>query len=122
MGKKPANPIDRLRSAKRPGLTARLESVRYLNAVKSRRTVPIGPLVGAVIAAGHTSLDSQAKALGLRRSTTWTIMKTKHKLGHLNAKTTQQILENSDTPASVRAFIEEALEFRMLRGTKIQNK
>jgi hypothetical protein len=35
----------------------------------------------ALIACGYTKLDKQAKALGVRRSTAWTIVKVKHKLG-----------------------------------------
>ena len=61
------------------------------------------------MAAGYISLDEQAKALGLNRSTVWTIVKSKHKLGRLNAKTTQTILANPDTPASVRAVIQQYL-------------
>ena len=56
--------------------------------------MPIQPIVNALIAAGYSSLDNQARALGLNRSTAWTIIKNKHKLGRLNIKTTQRILEN----------------------------
>ena len=72
-----------------------------------RRAVPIQEIADALVAAGYTSLDKQAKALGLHRSTAWTIIKKKHKLGRLNAKTTQSILANPDTPASVRAVIQQ---------------
>jgi len=72
-----------------------------------RRTMPIQPIVNALIAAGYSSLDNQARALGLNRSTAWTIIKNKHKLGRLNIKTTQRILENPDTPPDVRAVIEQ---------------
>jgi hypothetical protein len=58
------------------------------------------------VAAGYTSLDKQAKALGLHRATTWTIMKTRHKLGRLNRDTARRILENPDTPQSVRVIIQ----------------
>ena len=44
----------------------------------------------ALIADGYTSLDAQAKALGLLRSTAWTIMKARHKLGRLSLKNNQQ--------------------------------
>jgi hypothetical protein len=40
----------------------------------------------ALVASGYTSLDEQAKALGLNRSTTWTIVKAKHKLGRLSPR------------------------------------
>ena len=42
----------------------------------------------ALIACGYTKLDKQAKALGVRRSTAWTIVNVKHKLGRLSSKTT----------------------------------
>ena len=49
--------------------------------------VQIQDITAALVESGYTSLDQQAKALGLRRSTTWTIIRTKHKLGRLSAKT-----------------------------------
>jgi len=61
----------------------------------------------ALIECGYTSLDQQAKALGIHRSTAWTIIKTKHKLGRLSAKTTSRILANPETPPSVRAVIQQ---------------
>ena len=60
-----------------------------------------------MVATGYTSLDNQAKALGIHRATAWTIIKKKHKLGRLNAKTAQSILANPGTPASVRAVIRQ---------------
>jgi hypothetical protein len=59
----------------------------------------------ALVTSGYTSLDQQAKALGIHRSTTWTIIKNKHKLGRLSAKTTSRILANPETPPSVRAVV-----------------
>jgi hypothetical protein len=66
----------------------------------------------ALIASGYTTLDDQAKALGIHRSTAWTIVKTKHKLGRLSTKTTKRILANPATPASVRAIIQRYLAER----------
>ena len=63
---------------------------------------------------GYTKLDQQAKALGVHRSTAWTIIKTRHKLGRLSAKTTQRILANPDTPPSVRSVIQKYLAERSL--------
>jgi len=74
-----------------------------------RRKIPIQLVAEALVKAGYTSLDAQAKALGLHRSTTWTIMKTKHKLGYLNNKTVRCILANPDTPVSVRVVIQAKL-------------
>ena len=90
-------------------LTARLEKLRELEEVNSqRRKIPIQPIAEALIEAGYTSLDEQAKALG----TAWTIVKTKHKLGRLNTKTTRCILANPDTPVSIRAIIHSILDLK----------
>jgi hypothetical protein len=91
-------------------LTKRLETVRSLDKlIGRRRTVPVQPLVNALLAAGYSSLDEQAKALGIHRATAWTIVKNKHKLGCLNQATVSRILANSDTPQSVRVIIEQYL-------------
>ena len=66
----------------------------------------------ALIASGYTKLDEQARALGIHRATAWTIVKTKHKLGRLHAKTTRRILANPDTPPAVRAIVVKYLAER----------
>ena len=66
----------------------------------------------ALIASGYLTLDEQAKALGVHRSTAWTIVKTKHKLGRLSAKTTKRILANPETPPAVRIVIQKYLAER----------
>jgi hypothetical protein len=66
----------------------------------------------ALVACGYTSLDGQAKALGIHRSTAWTIIKTKHKLGRLSTKTTKRILTNSVTPPAVRSVVQKYLAER----------
>ena len=93
----------------RQSLTGRLETIRHLEQISSQGR-PIHLIADALIKAGYTSLDEQARALGVSRSTAWTIVKTKHKLGRLNAKTTRCILANPDTPVSVRAIIHSILD------------
>jgi hypothetical protein len=61
----------------------------------------------ALVLSGFTSLDAQAKALGVHRATAWTIVKNKHKLGRLNRNTIEHILSNHNTPDSVRIIIEQ---------------
>ena len=75
--------------------------------------VGLHDISNALIASGYTSLDKQAKALGLNRSTAWTIVKTKHKLGRLNTKTTARILVNPDTPACVRTMVQQYIAERL---------
>jgi len=93
-------------------LASRLARLRDLeNEVNAPgRKIPIQLLADALIKDGFHSLDEQAKALGLNRSTTWTIMKTKHKLGMLNNKTARSILAHPGTPASVRVIIHTILD------------
>jgi hypothetical protein len=74
--------------------------------------MPLQQIAEALVKAGHKSLDDQARALGVHRATAWTIVKTKHKLGRLNAKTTQRILANPATPPSVRAIVAKYLTER----------
>ena len=66
----------------------------------------------ALIACGYTKLDQQAKALGVHRSTAWTIMKTKHKLDRLSLKTTNSMLANPALPPSVRIVVLQYLTER----------
>jgi hypothetical protein len=95
-------------------LTKRLETVGSPDKlIGRRRTVPVEPLVNALLAAGYSSLDEQARALGIHRATAWTIVKNKHKLGYLNQVTVSRILANSDTPQSVRVLIEQYLSERI---------
>jgi len=96
---------------RRQSLVARLEKVRRLEEINSPgRKIPIQLIADALIKGGYLSLDAQAKALGLNRSTAWTIMKTKHKLGCLNNKTVRSILAHADTPLSVRVIIRTMLD------------
>jgi hypothetical protein len=76
---------------------------------KGTHSIELRHISEALIVFGYTSLDEQAKALGVHRSTAWTIIKKKHKLGRLNRQTAQRILENPDTPLSVRAIVQKAL-------------
>jgi hypothetical protein len=47
--------------------------------VKARQSSKIRQIGEALITAGFISFDAQAKALGLPRSTAWTILSAEHK-------------------------------------------
>ena len=101
----------------KPSLSSRLQAIGHLNEISSSRfgrkyTTRIQDIVDALVEAGYTSLDKQAKALGIHRATAWTIVRTKHKLGRLNLKTTERMLANRDLPPSVRIVIEQYLAER----------
>ena len=106
----------------RSSLSVRLETVRYLNTSSARRTIPVQDIADALIKAGYKSLDGQAKALGIHRATTWTIIKTKHKLGHLNAKTTERILANPDLPLCIRDVLQRYAAETPLLGRRSKGR
>jgi hypothetical protein len=115
-----------LRGGRRLSLGERLETVRYLNEIKksssgARRTIPIKHIADALVAAGYTSLDKQAKALGIHRATAWTIVKRKHKLGRLNTHTANRMLANPELPPSVRIVIEQHLAERPVAARRSSN-
>ena len=89
-----------------------------LRLARRKYSVGIQHIREALVASGYTSLDQQAKALGVHRSTAWTIIKATHKLGRLSRKTTVRILANPDTPPSVRAVIQQYLAERSIGSAK----
>jgi hypothetical protein len=99
-------------------LTARLEKIRDLQEKKLARKIPSRLIADALIEEGYLSLDAQAKALGLNRSTVWTIMKATQKLGRLNSKTALCILANPSTPVSVRAIIDAMFDTKTVLQAK----
>ena len=75
----------------------------------TQRKNAIEAIVKALKSSGYRSLDQQAKALGLNRSTAWTIIRNKHKAARLSKKTTSRILTNPDTPSAVRLLVQRYL-------------
>jgi hypothetical protein len=79
-------------------------------AVKERQSTKLKELSDALVAAGFVSLDEQAIALGLSRSTTWTILNAKHKNYGLSGALINRILRKPELPRSVRAKIIEYVQ------------
>ena len=82
-------------------------STCILAEMKARQSAKIRELQEALVATGYLSLDDQAKALGLSRSTTWTILKGNHKTSGLSAATINRMLLEPRLPPLVRAKILE---------------
>ena len=80
--------------------------------LKTRQTAKMREIVEALVAAGYDSLDSQAAALGLSRSTTWTIIKATHKSSGLSARTLKRMLSAPGLHPVVRRKILEYIEER----------
>ena len=78
--------------------------------VKARQRAKIRRIGDALVASGFSTLDEQAKVLGLNRSTTWTILKANHKNSGLSATVISRMLSAPHLPALVRAKIIEYIE------------
>jgi hypothetical protein len=99
----PASPIVFVRS-QREGQKGRASFVADM---KARQSSKIRELGNTLAAAGFLTLDEQAKALGLCRSTTWTVLKGNHKGSGLSATIINRILAAPLLPPLVRANILE---------------
>ena len=121
MSKKPPE-VENPLSDRPPGLSERLETLRHLNEENSRSrrkyTTNIQHIVGALLAAGYTTLDAQATALGIHRATAWTMIRKKHKLNRLNTNTINRMLTNPELPLRVRAVIEQYVAERPVLGRR----
>ena len=78
--------------------------------VKARQASKIKELAEAVESAGFLTLDEQAKALGLPRSTAWTIRRASHKASGLSASIIKRMLAAPELPALARSKIIEYVE------------
>ena len=78
--------------------------------MKARQAAKIRELRQALLAAGYESLDSQSKALGLSRSTTWSILNSHHKHSGLSALVIVRMLAAPQLPHPVRDKIHEYIE------------
>ena len=77
---------------------------------KARQRCKIREIGDALVASGFSTLDEQAQALGLNRSTTWTILKANHKNSGLSATVISRMLSAPHLPPLVRATIIEYIE------------
>ena len=78
--------------------------------MKARQVAKIRELRQALLAAGRETLDSQSQALGLSRSTTWSILKAHHKQSGLSASIIGRMLAAPKLPPSARDKINEYIE------------
>ena len=78
--------------------------------LKARQSAKIRELKQVLVNGGIATLDEQAKALALSRSTTWTILKGNHKGSGLSVTIINRILASRQLPAPVRAKVLEYIE------------
>ena len=78
--------------------------------MKARQSAKIRELGDAVRIAGFLTLDEQAEALGLARSTAWTITQACHKASGLSASIINRMLAAPRLPPLARSKIFEYIE------------
>jgi hypothetical protein len=114
-----------LRSAEASSIAApTITNPGVLSEMKARQSAKIRELGQALIDAGVRTLDAQADALGLARSTAWTIVKTCHKTSGLSAAIIERML-GSKLPRRARAIIVEYVEeksFGLYGGSRRQQQ
>jgi hypothetical protein len=81
-----------------------------ISEMKERQSLKIREFENALIEAGHTTLDQQARVLGLSRATTWTLLKGAHKSSGLSATIINRMLEAPYLPQLVQAKIIECVQ------------
>jgi hypothetical protein len=101
------------RSSGRKRLREQLDSVAIITHapagryIKSQQCAKIAELRQALLEAGFCSLNSQAHALGLGRSTTWSILRAGHKATGLTGSIIRRILSSAELPPAARGVIED---------------
>jgi hypothetical protein len=75
--------------------------------MKARQAAKIREVGHALVYAGFLTLDEQSKALGLARSTTWTILRASHKGSGLSAAIITRMLLSPQLPPLARQKILE---------------
>jgi len=95
----------------RPASSAR-QPTSESSRMKARQTEKIREIRAALIAAGFLGLAAQATALGLARSTAWTVLKAHHKSSGLSATIISRMLLSPLLPQNVRNVIEEYVELK----------
>jgi len=77
---------------------------------KSQQSNKIKEIGHALVVSGLACLDQQANALGISRSTAWTILNAKHKTSGLSALVINQMLMAPQLPPLARARVFEYIE------------
>src|SRR5262249_16345087 len=94
----------RIRKAQR---SSQRNAQSVVTEIKSRQAAKIRELGQSLIDAGFVTLDQQSEALGLARSTTWTILRASHKGSGLSAAVINRMLLSPELPPLARRKILE---------------
>jgi hypothetical protein len=78
--------------------------------MKARQCAKLRDLRQALIDAGFRSLDQQAAALGLCRSTAWVVLQGHHKASGLSAAIASRMMASPRLPQSARTVLLEYIQ------------
>lgn len=85
--------------------------------MKARQLTRIRELKQVLVDAGVVAVEEQGEALGLKRSTTWTVLRANYKSSGLSASIINRILEAPKLPPPVRDKILEYFEEKLPDST-----
>jgi len=80
--------------------------------MKGRQCAKIRDLRQALMDAGYQSLDEQATALGLSRSTAWAVLQGQHKASGLSAAIISRMMDSPRLPPSASTVLLEYIKER----------
>jgi len=103
-----------LRGRTRVASSIPVASAQVASAMKAKQSRKIGEVRDALIAEGLLTLDEQADALGICRSTAWTILTGKHKASGLSATIINRMLSTAQLPQLARSKIVEYVREKAL--------
>jgi hypothetical protein len=109
-GTQPKRPRSNRRRATPEHRAAQTKQMRKIKAFKA-----------ALIAAGYDTAGTQAKVLGLSRSTAWAALNADHKRAGFSSNTVKRMLLSSMLPPAVRRILEQYVEEK-LKGLYGQKK
>ena len=87
-------------AAEEPGCLRDKTAPLSIADMKARQAAKISEIGEALMSVGLVTLDAQANALGLPRSTTWTILTAEHKGYGISAKIISRMLNSEHTAAT----------------------
>lgn len=82
------------------------------SALKARQAAKIREIRAALVDAGYLTVDKQAAALGLARSTAWSVLRANHKSSGLSASVLKLVLRSPQLPPNVRRIVEDYIELK----------
>ena len=107
-----ANGLKKVRVA--PLAAEPLRAARSIaSSLKIKQCEKIAELRGALVQAGLDTLDKQAAALNLSRSTAWIVLRGNYKASGLSGKIVKRMLASPQLPPGVRTRLREYVDEKL---------